>query len=343
MRSWGQLGLALVVVAAGFSWWLSSDSHQQRQPVAIEPAVAPVHTAPAVNRVERPAAVAPTTGPVAAMPSLEGTAIDGRLTIGADGQLRADVGLRRLLDYFLADADRVGQETMRASLAAALAQQGYPPEVTAQVLAYLDRYLEYRQALAELPVSSTASLGGRLEELRAAYEGRYALRRQLLGAELAEAFFGHEEIEDGFVLERQALLQNRALSEAERRQQLALLEQQLPADIRAAREQSQLALTLREQTGQLRQAQASDAEVQQLREQLLGPAAATRLATLDREREQWQQRLQRYGQQRDRILAAPGLSDSDKQAALESLLQREFNQHEARRVRALERMAQLAE
>lgn len=276
----------------------------------------------------------------AAPPTQQGTDIDGRLRVTSDGRLLADQELRQLFDYFLADADRMGLEAARDHMAAVLAGQGLSAALLKQALSYFDQYLSYRQALSELPASSTALLTGRFDELRAAYEARYALRRQLLGAEMAEGFFSREEAEDRFVLESQALMRDDSLSAQERQRQLTLLEQQLPADIRTAREQSRLALALQEHTQQLRQAQASDVEIQRMREELVGPAAASRLASLDQDRQQWQQRLQDYRRERDQILATPGLSPADQQAALDALQQAAFSAHELRRVQALERIAQ---
>jgi lipase chaperone LimK len=271
-------------------------------------------------------------------PSHQGTDLDGGIAFDDDGHVMADQNLRRLFDYFLADADQAGLAATRARLAAVLAGQGLQAEAMGQVLALFDRYLDYRHALDSLPVSGAGLAMSDPENLRAAFEARYALRRQILGVDVADGFFSRAEAEDRFVMETYALARDQTVPDREREQRLALLEQTLPADIREAREQSRIVVTLQEQTERLRQANADEAEIMRMREELLGPAAASRLSRLDREREQWQQRLEGYRHNRDRILTSNGLSESDKQTALKNLLESEFSEHEVSRVRALDRI-----
>lgn len=265
------------------------------------------------------------------LPSHEGTTIDGGVHFDVDGNVVPDLALRRLFEYFLTGLGRDDITGLRTRLEAALRARDFPPQAITQVLALFDRYLEYRTAMAELPAPGTDLAG-----LRTAFEARYALRREILGPVMAEGFFAREEAEDRYVMERLALERDERLTPEERQRALRLLEQQLPEEIRRARERSRLAITLAERTRELREAGAGEAELWALRAELAGPAAADRLAELDRRREVWQRRLEDYRRERDRILASPGLAEADKRAAIDALIEARFDELEARRVRALD-------
>lgn len=147
------------------------------------------------------------------------------------------------------------------------------------------------------------------------------------------------EAEDNYVIARRELAQNTELTAQEREQQLAQLDSSLPSHIRQAREQSLLAVNLSQRTEQLRKQGASQAEIMQLREQTVGAEAALRLQALDEKRQQWQQRVKHYQQQRDAIVRNSGLSAEQQQRALSSLRQEQFNEQEIRRIKAIEHFA----
>lgn len=338
MRKAGKYRLVAVAAAGAVGLLLIAGTGRERsQPEPRPVAVA----APAMaERAEVIGTASATPSDQQPLSSHDGTAIDGRVLLDAAGNVVPASGLRRLFEYFLTGLGRDDIAGLRARLETALRERGMTAAAVAQTLALFDSYVEYRRVLSDLPTPSAGLLVSDPESLRAAFEERYALRRQILGAELADAFFARDEAEDRFVMEILALNKRQDLPEWQRQQQLALLEQQLPDDIRAAREQSRMAIVLQERTEQLRQANAGDAEILRMREELLGPAAAGRLATLDEKRSQWQQRLAAYRRERDQIVTAAGLSEADKQAAIDALIEQRFDPQEARRVRALDRINQ---
>jgi lipase chaperone LimK len=338
MRKADKYGLVAAATAGSMGLLLMASTGRERsQP---EPQPAEVAVPAVVERAEVTGTTSATSGGQQPLSSHDGTAIDGGVLLDAAGNVVPASGLRRLFEYFLTGLGRDDIAGLRARLALALHERGMAAAAVAQTLALFDRYVEYRRVLSDLPTPPAGLLASDPESFRAAFEERYALRRQILGAELADAFFARDEAEDRFVMEGLALSRRQDLSEWQRQQQLALLEQQLPDDIRAAREQSRMAIVLQERTEQLRQANASEAEILRMREELLGPVAAGRLATLDEARSQWQQRLDAYRRERDHIVTAAGLSEADKQAAVDALIEQRFNAQEARRVRALDRMDQ---
>jgi lipase chaperone LimK len=96
------------------------------------------------------------------------------------------------------------------------------------------------------------------------------------------------------------------------------------------------ALRLQQDEQQLRGAGGSAEDIRALREQRVGAAAAERLDALDRERAQWQQRLDDYGHARQTIEDNPTLSPDARVQALEALRAERFTAQERLRVEALD-------
>lgn len=321
-------GATLGVAATAAALWYPGGAPQpEGRPAATS---APE---PALNAARATDATATTTSPTAPLPSHRGTVVDGAVTLDTDGRVVADRDLKHLFEYFLTGLGRASPEALRERLRVAVTEQGLPPDAVAEVLALFDRYRDYRRALGRLERPGTG-----MDSLRAAYESRYQLRREVLGPAVADGLFAREEAIDRFALEKRAIMQNEQLTPQQRQRRLALIEQQLPADVRQSREQTRVALELRERTRALREAGADEAEVHALRQKLVGAEAAQRLSALERQREEWQARLEAYRRERQRIASSQGLAPEDREAALDRLLAEHFDEHEARRVRALERV-----
>ncbi|MBA1147695.1 hypothetical protein H0Z60_11590 [Ectothiorhodospiraceae bacterium WFHF3C12] len=267
------------------------------------------------------------------LPSHRGTAVDGAVTLDGDGRVVPNGDLKRLFEYFLTGLGRASPRALRERLRAAVVKRGLPPDAVAGVLALFDRYLDYREALGELARPGTGA-----DSLRAAYEARRQLRREVLGPAAAEGLFAREEAVDRHALEKRAIMGNDRLTAQQRQRRLALIQQQLPADVRRSRERARLALELRERTRALREAGAGEARIHALRQELVGAEAAQRLSELEQRRETWQDRLRAYRRERRRVAASPGLAPEDKAKALDRLLSEHFDEHEARRVKALQRI-----
>ncbi len=321
-------GTILGVTATAVALWYPAGTPQHAERPA---ATAAPETRPG-TQPETSAAASATDGSKT-LPSHRGTALDGAVTLDGDGRVVPDRDLKRLFEYFLAGLGRASPEALRERLRAAISDRGLPTAAVTEVLALFDRYLDYREALGglESPGTDAASL-------RAAFEARHQLRREVLGPAVADGLFAREEAIDRYALEKRSIMQNEQLTPQQRQRRLALIEQQLPADVRQAREQTRVALALRERTQALREAGASEARIHALRQEMVGAEAAQRLSALEQQREDWQQRLETYRQERQRIATSQGLAPADREAALERLLTGHFDEHEARRVRALERI-----
>jgi lipase chaperone LimK len=200
-------------------------------------------------------------------------------------------------------------------------------------MAFLDQYLAYRaegQVLAgDADAAGGADLERRLQWLR-------ELRRKHFGAELAETLFGDDERATEAAIERRRVLADATLSADEKQRRVAAIDATLPEPVRAAREAALLPATLGEQEKAVRASGGSDADVRALREKLVGPEAADRLAALDERRAEWARRLDAYRAARDPIAHDAALDPAARDAALESLRARLFDARERIRVRTID-------
>lgn len=297
---------------------------------------------PTSNLPEAPAELAtqqnqaPTLAPGIAPlpPSFGGTQVDGEFHVDAAGNLLISDDIRRIFDYFLS---AIGEETIQASikrLQAYITAQLQAP-AREQALALLDQYLDYKKQLVQLErdLPQLASLDAMQQREQAVQ----ALRASIFSAEVHQAFFSGEEAYNQFTLQRLAIRHDQRLSDEQKAEALDQLRANLPEQLQDA-VIPQMQTELRQQTAAL-QAQGGSAEqIQQLRLQLVGAEATARLNELDQRRQQWTSRLNDYRQEKARIEAS-GLSDNDKESALQEIAEERFNEQERLRLAAAEELA----
>lgn len=280
----------------------------------------------------QPPALAPGVAPLP--PSFVGTQVDGEFHVDAAGNLLISDDIRRIFDYFLS---AIGEETIQASVKRL---QGYitsqlQSPAREQALALLDQYLDYKKQLVQLErdLPQLASLDAMQQREQAVQ----ALRASIFTAEVHQAFFSGEESYNQFTLQRLAIRHDQRLNDQQKAEALDQLRANLPEQLQDA-VIPQMQTELRQQTIAL-QAQGGSAEqIQQLRLQLVGAEATVRLNELDQRRQQWNTRLSDYRQEKARIEAS-GLSDSDKESALQEVAEERFNEQERLRLAAAEELA----
>lgn len=255
------------------------------------------------------------------------------LTLDANGNLVVNLEVRDLFEYFLSALGEEDIDAVSARLAAWL-QATLPPAAAARAWEIFGTYLEYRAAQGNMNEQATDNP----DELLTRLDRMSALRRDSLGAEVADAFFRTEEAYDRDALQRLQLARNGTLTPEARARRLAQLDSALPPELLAARRESTSIEEMSRTVDLMRSNGASDAEIQATRERLLGVGAAQRLADLDGEHAEWNQRYRDYATQRDAIQAA-SLADSDRALAIQALRLRLFSAQEAIRVDALDRIA----
>ncbi|WP_137817096.1 lipase secretion chaperone [Pseudomonas sp. 2FG] len=336
-----KLGLGLVVIAglSGLTLWsaLSLQAPAAAQPPRDQASTtAPIAdqrgaAALSVNARlhQRPPAQLAAPGPLPR--ALQGAQHDVRLRLDEHGHLLIEDGILHLFDFYLSALEDEPVEQVLARIHWELARQLQGMALD-EARDLLRRYVDYRIALMDLPPSSrdlsAAALRERLETV-------LGLRGQYFSAEENQAFFALEAVQDNYMLQRLEIVQQQGLSEQQRQQALAALDDQLPPEMREARARVTRHAELYATTQSLRQAGASAEDIYRRRAQALGADAAAKLAELDQQRLAWKQRLASYAEEREQIRRS-GLSDTDQQTAIASMLEQRFDPQERLRVRALD-------
>ena len=213
---------------------------------------------------------------------------------GQDPLLNAD--LVRIFEQLL------GRHSDAVNDAAALLDSRIPARYQAQAQQLLMQYQHYREALAQLTAPRGASTFSKAEDYAAAATSletvilaRRALQETYFSAEEIEGLFGDDHRYDQFTVARLRLAARDDLSMAEKTQQLDALGQQLlTAEQREARHAATLPLRITAQNETAQLSAASNDERLAQRSQDFGDAAAQRMAALDRQQSEWQERIARY-------------------------------------------------
>lgn len=325
----------IVVVIAGMLYWLSPRGDE-----AASGAGSNV-TAGQGSDGMKGSAIVPshfTTGLEGLPGSLRDTEVDGELEVDASGHLKITNGIRRVFDYFLS---AVGEEPVESIIARirAYIRHKLPAGPAAEAERILDGYIAYKRGLESVQQASAPAPGQiDIEAVRRQMQQVQALRTQYLSQEVIAAFFGDEDAYDRYTLARLDLMQNKQLSAAARAQQLAALEQQLPPALQESMKAINQYQNLQSLTDDWQKRKGTPAELRQIRENLVGPEATDRLESLDREREQWNQRMNGWLGERAAILANTSLSEQDRQGQVDAARQQRFQSGELARVQSLERM-----
>lgn len=333
------LAAATVLVAAVWWNWPGFEPKSSRtqalraeQAVAASAAAANVPTDPH-GRSTVPQ-IAPGTGPQPiglddprAGSSLAGTEIDGSVRFEPSGSLSADRDLRRYFDHWLGLLGEWPIDRIRNGIEVAL--EDLEAVQRAEVLALFERYVGLQRAAAALRL--TGSMEERLQAL-------IDLRRQLLGAEIADAFYGAEEQEQWRTLDRLALNRDPTLSDAEKSAAAALVDQSRPLPEQQARAAYTAHLAALEQTRNFDVQGVDAAQRHAERSARFGADAATRLAAMDAENAEFERQLREFRSARQGLVDDPTLSAIDRERAIAALLAARFDEAEQRRVVALDRI-----
>ncbi len=227
--------------------------------------------------------------------SLRGSDLDGDWGTWVDNQLQPSASLRRRFDYLLTALGEVQPTDLRHWIEQEVSAQ-MSAGAARQVLAVWDRYLQLQQqGFRQQANPNDASTW------QPALAERTTARRQILGADWAQAFYGDEE--RAFVAFTEELAAQRAAGAK-------------PAEVDLL-------------TG------APSEQLQAQRVQQFGADAAERLRAEDTSWAEWERRLQSARQQLQTFAAAPELSALQRSQAQETYLAQNFSGHELVRARAL--------
>ncbi len=265
--------------------------------------------------------------------SLRGTVPDGVIQLDTDGNLVITLGIRDRFDYYFATLGEVSLVQLVDRIESELTA-GYDPKVATQLKALLHQYIDYREALMVDALEALPPPEYQMDIT--AYQQRwqklYDLRRLHFPSDVAEAFWGGQERYDQYALERIRLLNDQNLSDEERYAALSVLAETY-TDVAGASVAARQPLVLLAVQQESMSGQADAAALYSQRASVWGDAAAERLATLDQQRQAWEQRLQIYQIER-MALESAGVDE----AALVTLQRQHFSDHELRLVQVMERL-----
>lgn len=261
--------------------------------------------------------------------SLQDTEIDCALEATPAGQLVLNVNIRRCFEYFLT---QIGEKSLGSidQQVKQYIQHNLPANAAAQATDLWQRYLKYREAEGKLQNSGANTDPDHLQRV---LDQLTQLRQKYFNPAELNALFGDEMTYNQYTIDRLSILDNKSLNAAQKAQQLKQRFAQLPPTLQKNLEDMSKLQDLRALTQQIRQKNGSKAELQQMREQLVGHEAAERLEQLDQSRANWQSRVQDYLNQRQTILAS-NQAPEDKQRAITALRERQFSD-DAERQRAV--------
>ncbi|MGA4601865.1 lipase secretion chaperone, partial [Ectopseudomonas hydrolytica] len=278
----------------------------------------------------------------AALPSLAGTEVDGRLQTDAAGNLLLELAVRDYFDYFLSAVDHSGLDAVIEALLADAGRR-LPEPALGQLISLLGDYLDYKRAsmaLMQQPLDAHQQVDpqAQLQVLQAAFERLDALRRAHFSAAAQEALFGAEQAYARYTLDSLTLQQRDDLDDSQRAQLLEQARERLPEALRASEQRQQLAL---EQLARSEQLWRDGADEQQMREFLAmtyDPDTVQRLLVEQRRERDWQQRYQAYRRELA-SLQGRGLSTEDGEQLQRQLRERLFASEDRHRVETYDAIA----
>lgn len=245
--------------------------------------------------------------------SLRGTQADGDITIGFAGRVQPDLAMRRLFDYYLSLLGETDLDGIRRLLGDDLQRRRLAADQQTVVMRAFDRYLRYQQARTALAAPGPADLAARMAADR-------QLRDQWLGPALAQAFYPDAAAEDARLQQLLAHRQDAAAPTPDTPSQDPTIE---------------AVGTIQAQTDRLDAEHADPAQRHAERAASWGEPAATRLDALDRQRVRWQQRLDRFAAAATTLQRDPALTTEQRAAALQALIDGQFQGTERLQARAM--------
>lgn len=312
----GVLGL-VVLVTLLVMWLRPAASSAQRSDVTATQLSAASAVLPSAQNA------ANTTMPFSST-SQRDTEINCQLKRDGSNRLVVNEQTRNCFEYFLTQYGEKSIAQIDQDFKAYLAASLTDPALS-QTTDLWQRYLKYREALGTLP--EPAGPKNELAYFQSVFASRMALRQRFFSAPEIEGLFGSEDLYNQYTLNRMRILNNNALSDVEKAKQLRALFDQLPTDWKANLEQLSTLDDLRQLTASIKRKGGSAQELHDMRTQLVGPEATTRLENLDTQRTAWKATVTQYLDARQSILDS-SMSDSAKQKAIESLRNSTFSRQQ---------------
>lgn len=265
--------------------------------------------------------------------SFSGTQADGQFHLLGE-HLQIDGRILEFFDYYLAAQGERSLADIRKQIDIEL-DHSLPAPAAAEARQLLQQYINYRAALVTLDnqqrqnADIVGSLRQRLQLVR-------AMRERYFSAEQCKALFGIQQLDEEQALARLEVQQDASLNAEQKAARLAQLETLLTPEQRQLRQAPIQHALLEKEVQAARKNGAGDSQVYQIRAQKLGAEAAERLATVDKEEQQWRDRINSYLAERKTLLGNPDLPLSQRETAMQRLRGQRFSETEQLRLGAYE-------
>lgn len=212
--------------------------------------------------------------------SISDTQMDGWIGWTDDGRLEVSGDTVRLVEYFFTTLGEETYEQIQARLRHLI--NALPENVRAEARDLLDRYLEYRQKRAELPLQAASGGPENIEQLRTTFTQISQLRKEVFGENLSDTLFGDNERYTQYSLDVMAFTeQNIDMPEIDKIKYVRARAESLPEEYRQPVMQ---ALEQREMMARIEHVKREGGDAEQImaiRREFLGENAAQALADFD--------------------------------------------------------------
>ncbi|MBF0117429.1 MAG: hypothetical protein HQK79_01220 [Desulfobacterales bacterium] len=271
-------------------------------------------------------------------PALSDTKVDGVLRADSNGKLIINRDIRHVFDYFLSARSQESLDTIISRIKNHI-NNSLPSEAAKQATEILNSYIAYQNDLKKFEPSVTLE-GNKdqyISELKKTFQERMDLRRKNMGDKIADVFFAEEESYDNFNLQNLEIQTNDALSKKEKDDKIKVLEDQLPEELKERYKRKREEAYVESEINELFKNEGNEQKIHQLRESVYGKEAADRLGQLDKQRKEWQNRVEEYQKSKDTILGSSDLSNENKQTKIKEL-EKNFNGTELIELEILEKI-----
>ena len=337
----------IIVLVVAIIWWFKPDNARKPSSQTDSTALNSQANASSINdenvnndvgALSKQDASQFTTGLENLPRSLQGTDVDGEIIIDENKQLVVTEGLRRLFDYFLSALGEEDEAVIYARVESYI--RSHTPEPAAsQAVTIFDQYVAYLKAIpaiesryGNLQLQATKNGELDLNVVTQQQQDVAKLRQQHFSKETIKAFFGAEDEYDDYSLAMVKINQDKQMSDAQREAARQDYISRMPDNATKANIAQQANLDeLISRTEQMQAKGATAEELYSMRRELVGAPAAARLAQVDQQDANFDQRFKQYQAQKQQLLS----QNADKAQAQTQITQMEqqlFNETERKRL-----------
>lgn len=232
-------------------------------------------------------------------PSQQDTQINCQIRTDTAHQLIVNEQTKNCFEYFLTQLGEKNLNTIKSDFFK-FTEVTYQNPLRAQLNELWTRYLRYREQLGQLQSAKTSK--DSVNYYREIQQNIQQLRKNIFSNQEMIGLFGQQDLYDQYTVQRMAIMENQQLSAIEKASQINQLFQQLPRDWQENLKQLNQLADLHQLTAEIKAHHGSDAELHQMRVNLVGIEATQRLEDLDIQRNNWQNKVNSYLTERDQII-----------------------------------------